>query len=42
MVGGCVLFLLQRMSLSLGADVKVVLTPAFVSALFSWGATSGM
>ena len=41
-VGGFVLFLLHKMSLSLGADVKVVWTPAFLRARLSCGAISGM
>ena len=40
--GGWVLFLLQRTSLSLAADVKVTLAPAFVNALLSCGAISGI
>ena len=39
--GGCVLLRLQSKSLSLGADVKVVLMLHFLRMRLSWGPISG-
>ena len=42
LASGCVLLRAHKMSLSLGAAVKMVLTPAFVRMRLIWGAISGI